>query len=53
MTQLMNLAFNWRSAEALDAHMRSTHLQAFLKIAPNLIAGDNDLRRVLMISTRA
>ena len=44
---------NWRSAEGLDAHMRSTHLQAFLKIAPNLIAGDIDLRRFLMISTRA
>jgi quinol monooxygenase YgiN len=25
-------------AEGLDAHMRSTHLQAFLKMAPNLIA---------------
>jgi quinol monooxygenase YgiN len=36
---------NWRSAGGLDAHMRSTHLQAFLKIAPNLVAGDIDLRR--------
>jgi quinol monooxygenase YgiN len=44
---------NWRSAQGLDAHMRSTHLQAFLKIAPNLIAGDIDLRQFLMISTRA
>jgi quinol monooxygenase YgiN len=44
---------NWRSAEGLDAHMRSTHLQAFLKIAPNLIAGGIDLRQFLMISTRA
>ena len=44
---------NWRSAEGLDAHMRSTHLQAFLKITPNLIAGGIDLRRFLMISTRA
>jgi quinol monooxygenase YgiN len=43
---------NWRSAEGLDAHMRSTHLQAFLKIAPNLIAGDIDMRQFLMISIR-
>jgi hypothetical protein len=33
--------------------MRCTHLQAFLKIAPNLIAGGIDLRQFLMISTRA
>jgi quinol monooxygenase YgiN len=43
---------NWRSAERLHAHMRSTHLQTFLKIAPNLIASDIDLRRFLMTSIR-
>ena len=40
------------SAEGLDAHMRSTQLQAFLKMAPDLIAGDTDLRQFLMTSIR-
>jgi quinol monooxygenase YgiN len=44
---------NWRSVEGLDAHMQAPHLQAFLKAAPSLIAGDIDLRRFSMISTPA
>src|ERR1700688_1408296 len=43
---------NWRSPEGFDAHMRSEHLQAFLKAAPDLVAGDIDLRRFRMISNR-
>jgi quinol monooxygenase YgiN len=42
---------NWRSPEGFDAHMRTTHLQAFLKTTPDLIEGDIDLRRFSMIST--
>jgi quinol monooxygenase YgiN len=41
---------NWRSREGLDAHMRAPHLQAFLKAAPNLLAGDIDLHRFAMVS---
>ncbi|WP_266182130.1 putative quinol monooxygenase [Dyella humicola] len=44
---------NWRSAEGLDAHMKAPHLQAFLEVAPNLIAGDIRLRRFSMISSLA
>ena len=44
---------NWRSPEGFDAHMRSEHLQAFLKATPDLIAGDIDLRRFRMISIAA
>ena len=44
---------NWRSAEGSEAHMRAPHLQAFLKVAPNLIADDIDLRRFSMITTPA
>jgi quinol monooxygenase YgiN len=44
---------NWRSAEGLDAHMWAPHLQAFLKVAPSLIAGDIALRRFSMISNSA
>jgi quinol monooxygenase YgiN len=41
---------NWRSAEGLEAHMRAPHVQAFLKVAPDLIAGDIDLRQYSMIT---
>jgi quinol monooxygenase YgiN len=41
---------NWRSAEGLEAHMRAPHLHAFLKVAPDLAAGDMALRRFAMIS---
>jgi quinol monooxygenase YgiN len=44
---------NWRSAEGLEAHMRAAHVQAFLKVAPDLIAGDIDLRRFSMITPAA
>jgi quinol monooxygenase YgiN len=44
---------NWRSAEGLEAHMRAPHLQAFLKAAPDFVAGDIDLRRFSMITTPA
>jgi quinol monooxygenase YgiN len=44
---------NWRSAEGLEAHMRAPHLQAFLKVAPDLVAGDIDLRRLSMTTTPA
>ena len=44
---------NWRSPEGFDAHMRSEHLQAFLKATPDLVAGDIDLRRFRMISIAA
>jgi quinol monooxygenase YgiN len=42
---------NWRSAAGLEAHMRTPHLQAFLNLMPNLVAGDIDLRRFSMVST--
>src|ERR1700738_2989171 len=42
---------NWRSAEGLEAHMRAPHLQPFLKVAPDLVAGDIDLRRFSLITT--
>lgn len=41
---------NWRSAEGLAAHMQTAHVQAFLKLTPDLIAGDIDLRRFSMVS---
>jgi quinol monooxygenase YgiN len=44
---------NWRSAAGLEAHMRSPHLQAFLSVAPDLVAGDLDIRRFSMTSTPA
>jgi quinol monooxygenase YgiN len=44
---------NWRSAEGLEAHMRAPNVQSFLKVAPDLIAGDIDLRRFSMITTPA
>jgi quinol monooxygenase YgiN len=44
---------NWRSADGLHAHMQAPHLQAFLKAAPDLVAGDIDLRRFSMITTPA
>ena len=44
---------NWRSAEGLEAHMRAPHLQAFLKVAADFVAGDIDLRRFLMVTTPA
>jgi quinol monooxygenase YgiN len=44
---------NWRSAEGSEAHMRAPHVQAFLKVAPDLIADDIDLRRFSMITTLA
>ena len=44
---------NWCSAEGSEAHMRAPHVQAFLKVAPDLIADDIDLRRFLMITTPA
>jgi quinol monooxygenase YgiN len=44
---------NWRSAEGSEAHMRSPHVKAFLKVAPDLIAADIDLRRFSMITTPA
>jgi hypothetical protein len=33
--------------------MRAPHVQAFLKVAPDLIADDIDLRRFSMITTPA
>ena len=44
---------NWCSAEGSEAHMRAPHVQAFLKVAPDLIADDIDLRRFLMVTTPA
>jgi quinol monooxygenase YgiN len=44
---------NWRSAEGLEAHMRAPYVQTFLKVAPDLVAGDIDLRRFSMITTPA
>ena len=44
---------NWRSAMGLEGHMRTPHLQAFLNIAPDLVAGDLDIRRFSMTSTPA
>jgi quinol monooxygenase YgiN len=44
---------NWRSAEGLSVHMQSEHLRAFLKAAPDLIAGDIDLRQFAMISKKS
>lgn len=44
---------NWRSPEGFDAHMRSEHLQAFLKATPDLVAGTIDLHRLRMISSPA
>jgi quinol monooxygenase YgiN len=44
---------NWRSRPGLDAHMRASHLQAFLKAAPDLLAGDIDLRQFSMVSASA
>lgn len=44
---------NWRSAEGLDAHMRSPHLKAFLAVAPDLLDGDIDLRQFAMVSSPA
>ena len=44
---------NWRSTEGSEAHMRAPHVQAFLKVAPDLIADDIDLRRFSMITTPA
>ena len=41
---------NWRSAEGFSVHMQSEHLRAFPKAAPDLIAGDMDLRQFAMIS---
>jgi quinol monooxygenase YgiN len=42
---------NWRSAASLEAHMRTPQLEAFLNAAPDLVAGDIDLRGFSMIST--
>jgi quinol monooxygenase YgiN len=44
---------NWRSPEGLEAHMRAPQLQAFLKVTPDLVAGDIDLRRFSMLSPLA
>jgi quinol monooxygenase YgiN len=44
---------NWRSAEGLSVRMQSEHLRAFLKAAPDLIAGDMDLRQFAMISKKS
>lgn len=44
---------NWRSREGLDAHMQAPHLEAFLRAAPDLVAGDVDQRGFAMISTPA
>ena len=44
---------NWRSPKGFDAHMLSEHLQAFLKATPDLVAGNIDLRRFMMISIPA
>ena len=44
---------NWHSAKGLEGHMRTPHLQAFLNIAPDLVAGDLDIRRFSMTSTPA
>jgi quinol monooxygenase YgiN len=44
---------NWRTAEGLEAHMRAPHVLAFLKVAPDFVAGDIDLRRLSMITTPA
>jgi quinol monooxygenase YgiN len=42
---------NWRSAAGLEAYMRTPQLHAFLNSAPDLVAGDLDIRRFFMIST--
>jgi quinol monooxygenase YgiN len=42
---------NWHSSADLDAHMQSTHLQNFLRTAPELIEGEIDLQQFFMIST--
>jgi quinol monooxygenase YgiN len=44
---------NWRSAVGLEAHMRAPYVQAFLKVAPDLIADDIDLRWFSMITMPA
>jgi quinol monooxygenase YgiN len=44
---------NWRSAAGLEGHMQTPHLQAFLNVAPDLVAGDLDIRRFAMTSTPA
>jgi quinol monooxygenase YgiN len=44
---------NWRSAAGSAPHMRAEPLQAFLKAALDLGAGETDLRRFAMISTPA
>ena len=41
---------NWRSSEDLDAHMKTAHIQSFLKSVPSLVEGDIDLRRFTMTS---
>lgn len=44
---------NWRSADGLDAHMRSPHVAAFLQRMSGLVDGEIELRRLTMISKRA
>ena len=41
---------NWRSREGLDGHLRTPHVQAFLKVTPDLLAGDIEQRGLAMIS---
>lgn len=41
---------NWRSAEGLEAHMRTPYLLAFLDAAPGLLVGDIEQRRFAMIT---
>ncbi|WP_248313259.1 putative quinol monooxygenase [Bosea sp. F3-2] len=44
---------NWRSADDLAAHFDLPHMRAFVADVPELVDGDLDLRRFLMMSEPA
>lgn len=41
---------NWRSAQDLDAHLQTPHLQRFLSQAPDLLAAPVEITRWEMLS---
>jgi quinol monooxygenase YgiN len=43
---------NWVSAAHLDAHAQSAHIQAFRKLAPELLDGSVEVTRLKAVSQR-
>jgi len=41
---------DWRSQEYLEAHLKTSHMKAFLRAVPRLVEGDLDRRMFLLVS---